>query len=181
MSRRHVRRKIFHPGWDDVAKDAARERVKLKLERRRDHDWPIRDLEYRLEADALPANLAAPRQLARLANLTDGVEILGLEAALVVVRYERLVTALDIELAQLAVVLKCAILPRYHGTFGQGSAITIQCLQCHLAVGWLSWRMGSHIGVLDDLVDDPRTRRVDLTRERAEAVHDRLLVLLPAR
>ena len=56
----------------------------------REDNGTISDLEDRLEADALAPDLAATRSFARLAHLAHGIQVLGLEAALVVVGDEGL-------------------------------------------------------------------------------------------
>ena len=55
---------------------------------------------FGLEADALAPDLAAARRLARLAHLAHGVQVLRLEALLVVERHQRVLVALEVELAQ---------------------------------------------------------------------------------
>mmetsp|Transcript_48874 Transcript_48874/g.163111 ORF Transcript_48874/g.163111 Transcript_48874/m.163111 type:complete len:257 (-) Transcript_48874:293-1063(-) len=134
------------PRGHNVAKDAARDGVEAELERRRDEHRRVRDLKDGLETDALAANLAAAGRLTRLADLAHGVQVLGLEAALVVPAAERLIAALDVQLRRLAAL-------------GVVRAV---------------------VRVLDDLVYDARARRVDLARERLEAVFDRPLVFVPA-
>ena len=130
---------LTHDGHN-VAKDAARRDVEAEAERRRDERRPVGDLEDRLEADALAADLARAGGLARLAHLAHGVEVLGLEAALVMEGDKLVGAAFNVQPAQLTAVT---------------TAETVVVVE------------GAVVGVLDELVQDPRRRRVDLARERA--------------